>query len=54
MPLLVADLASEYGIRLYNETAMLWDEFRTLVYGLLQQPNSRLWRATQPPPENPS
>ena len=45
-PLIIADLASEYGVRVHQETLM-WAEFRDLVHGLLQT-ESRLWHATQP------
>jgi hypothetical protein len=39
----VADFASEYGIRLHARTPLAWAEFRDLLTGLLQT-DSRLWR----------
>jgi hypothetical protein len=50
-PLIVADFASEYGIRLHRERLM-WPEFRHLIHGLLQS-KSRLWRAVTPTEEEP-
>lgn len=47
--LIVADFASEYGIRLHRES-LTWLEFRHLVNGLLQT-RSRLWHATRPEDE---
>lgn len=49
-PLIIADFASEYGIRLHRES-LTWAEFRHLVYGLLQT-QSRLWHATRPDDEH--
>jgi hypothetical protein len=47
--LIVADFASEYGIRLHRDPPS-WAEFRDLVHGLLQT-ESRLWRALRPDDE---
>lgn len=47
-PLLVADFAEHYGIRLRTRPAMGWAEFRDLTEGLLAC-DSRLYRATRPP-----
>lgn len=50
--LIVADFASEYGIRLHRDPPS-WAEFRDLVHGLLQT-ESRLWRATRPDDDEPT
>lgn len=52
-PLLVADFASEYGIRLNGEMdRMTWREFADLTVGLLAA-DTRLARAFQPETEAP-
>lgn len=45
--LVVADFASEYGIRLALAADMTWREFVTLLSGLLSTPESRLYRLHQ-------
>lgn len=45
-PLVVADFASEYGIRL-AVTDMTWREFVSLLHGLLSTSESRLYRETK-------
>jgi hypothetical protein len=39
----VADFASEYGIRL-AATDLSWREFLSYLTGLLTKPDTRLWR----------
>jgi hypothetical protein len=51
-PLIIADFASEYGIRLHKDPPV-WAEFRDLIFGLLQTSESRLWRATRPDEDEP-
>jgi hypothetical protein len=48
-PLVVADFASEYGIRLalLNDADMTWREFWTLTCGLLTA-DTRLYRKFRP------
>lgn len=49
-PVIVADFADVYGIRLHREQPP-WCEFRDLIQGLLAG-ESRLWRALKPPEED--
>ena len=52
-PLIVADFASEYRVRLHRELPDLsWREFRDLIAGLLAA-DTRLARALQPETEAP-
>lgn len=45
-PLVLADFASEYQIRLavFGDADMSWREFHALLSGLMWQPDSRIYR----------
>jgi hypothetical protein len=47
--LIVADFASEYGIRLHQVgNALSWVEFHDLLWALLAAPTTRVWRRYAP------
>ena len=48
---MVADFASEYGIRLHSPDFLAWREFHALLIGLLSS-DTRLYRRFAPQPES--